>query len=128
MNHDLWYLLAAARGSVLQHRERLLDCDHEDDCTCDLAAQKTVLLDRIDAALADHAPAKSSSADIKWEEKDSNRFGISPHEADYSDDVFLTAEPHWLRSGWLWRVERAGYAKDEAEAKAKAIEYAGRLP
>jgi hypothetical protein len=82
---------------------------------------------RIDAALEGH-PAKPAPIGLKWEEKDSNRHGISPHQADYSDDVFLTAEPHWLNGEWLWRVERAGYAKDEADAKAKAIEYAGRLP
>lgn len=59
--HDPWALLAAARGSVLQHKERLLDCDHDaETCTCDLAAQKIVLLDRIDAALAEHAAVSSS--------------------------------------------------------------------
>ena len=53
--HDPWALLAEARGSVLQHKERLLDCDHDaETCTCDLAAQKIALLARIDAALARH--------------------------------------------------------------------------
>lgn len=85
------------------------------------------LKERIGAALAAQ-DIKPDSVDIKWQEKEMNRLGIVSFEADYSDDVFLTAEPHWLRSGWLWRVERAGYAKDEAEAKAKAIEYAERLP
>ena len=125
--HDPWALLAAARGSVLQHKKRLLDCDHEDDCTCDLAAQKIVLLSRIDAALAAQ-DIKPSPADIKWEEKDSNRHGISPHEADYSDDVFLTVEKHWLCGQWLFRVEYVAYAASKDEAKAKAVEYAGRLP
>ena len=65
--HDPWALLAAARGSVLQHKKRLLDCDHEDDCTCDLAAQKIVLLSRIDAALAAH---DSREADFRRERDD----------------------------------------------------------
>ena len=72
--HDPWALLAAARGSVLQHKERLLDCDHEYDCTCDLAAQKIVLLDRIDAALEEHDAALAEHYAVLpseewWEDK-----------------------------------------------------------
>ena len=121
--HDPWALLREAADhmkAIAKDRGPCPDC-----VSCDRGLDITT---RIDAALAEHATAKPSPADIKWEEKDSNRLGISPHGADYSDDVFLTAEPHWLRGDWLWRVERAGFAKDETEAKAKAIEYAGRLP
>jgi hypothetical protein len=82
---------------------------------------------RIDAALTERE-VKPTPDTLKWEEKDSNRHGISPHEADYSDDVFLSVEKHWLGEQWLFRVEYVGEAENEAEAKAKAIEYAGRLP
>jgi hypothetical protein len=90
-------------------------------------AQKK-LRDSIDAALA-VSKARPAPPDLKWEEKESNRFGLRPHEADYSNNVFLTVEPHLFeRNGWLWRVEYAGEAKNEEEAKAAAIAYAGRLP
>ena len=114
--HDPWALLRDAR-EWLGH-----------GLPCATICGECIVIDRIDAALAEHATAKPSPADIKWEEKDSNRLGISPHEADYSDDVFLTAEPHFLWAGWLFRVEYVGTANNETEAKAKAIEYAGRLP
>jgi hypothetical protein len=84
--------------------------------------------ERIKEALAAHDAVKAAPAEIRWEEKESNRFGIRPHEADYSDNVFLTVDPQWLGDGWLWRVEYVGEANTEAEAKAAAVQYAGRLP
>jgi hypothetical protein len=70
-----------------------------------------------------------TTVNIRWEEKESNRSGVRPHEADYSDNIFLTAEPHWLAEDkWLWRVEYVGEATTEEEAKAAAIAYAKRLP
>jgi hypothetical protein len=51
-NEKLIALLREARASVCQHKERLLDCDHDHEtCTCDLAAKKIVLLSSIDDAL-----------------------------------------------------------------------------
>ena len=116
-NAELLALLREARESIAQ------------DFDSGPAGRRTLLdlLKRIDAALAAQ-DIKPSPADIKWEEKDSNRHGISPHEADYSDDVFLTVEKHWLCGQWLFRVEYVAYAASKDEAKAKAVEYAGRLP
>jgi hypothetical protein len=64
--HDPWALLATARASVYQHKERLLDCDHDaETCTCDLAAQKIALLARIDAALAErHEAVRAVRRDV----------------------------------------------------------------
>ncbi len=85
--------------------------------------------ERIAAALAAHDAVKVAPADLKWEEPVAKGFGVMRQNADYSDNVFLSAETAWLgEEGWLWRVEYVGEAKNEAEAKAAAIEYAGRLP
>lgn len=108
-------LLKEARGWLGHNLDCLTVCNE-----CSLAA-------RIDEALAASA-GKSAPADLKWREKGSNRHGISPKEADYSDSVFLTVEQHWLNDEWLFRVEYADYAKSEEEAKTKAVDYAGRLP
>ena len=119
MTADPWALLREVQAD----RNHTMQCEREgDDRYC-------VRCD-IDAALARHdaAKAEAEAAGIKWEEKDGNRNGVCHHEADYSENVFLTAEPHWFGEGWLWRVEYVGEAKNEAEAKAAAIEYAGRLP
>lgn len=120
--HDPWALLREARDFM--HRAAISRGPCPDCTECDY---RDAIIAKTDAALAAHATDKFSPPDIKWEEKDANRFGIYPHEADYSDDVFLTVEQHLLKDEWIWRVERAGCAKDEADAKTKAVEYAGRL-
>ena len=121
--HDPWALLAEARDSV----ERDMDYTEIPDQVSREHQRLLNLRARIDAALAAR-DTKPNPADFMWQEKETNRHGISPHEADYSDDVFLTVEKHWLGEQWLFRVEYVGEAENEAEAKAKAIEYAGRLP
>jgi hypothetical protein len=119
---DPWALLREARESV----DGVVDSDHPVGMS-NAESRAVECIKRIDAALAAR-DTRPNAADIKWEEKDSNRHGISPHEADYSEDVFLTVEKHWLCGQWLWRVEYVDYAASMAEAKAKAVEYAGRLP
>jgi hypothetical protein len=116
--NDPWELLREVQAD----RNHTTQCEREgDDGEC-------VRCD-IDAALARHDAMKSEDHNVKWEERATNRYGVRPHDADYSDDIFLTVEPHWLaQDRWLWRVEYVGEAKNEAEAKAAAIEYAGRLP
>lgn len=45
--------LRAIRVAVEHERDRLSDCDHDPAfCTCNEAAEMSVLLDRIDAAIA----------------------------------------------------------------------------
>lgn len=113
--HDPWALLAAARGSVLQHKERLLDCDHEDDCTCDLAAQKIVLLDRIDAALEEHADSAQSA--VEWID-----YGEWGAKSTQIDGFALTVRAHGLPGPWHWEAPRcSGYAATKDEAKSAAI-------
>jgi hypothetical protein len=134
--HDPWYLLAAARGSVLQHKERLLDCDHDaETCTCDLAAQKIALLARIDAALAEgcpdcghpygqqdycqgdgHAERADSAKDVvEWEE----RQGSYIHDDGVNElRVYLWGDQ------WHWHTvveyRANGICTTEAEARRAA--------
>ena len=115
---DPWALLREARGSVLKHKERLLDCDHEDDCTCDLAAQKIVLLDRIDTALAEHADSATpvvESEPVKWRrtQKGSTFFVAHLNDAD------MALRVDWDR--WYWKVTREGHTNTLDEAKSAAI-------
>ena len=116
--HDPWALLAAARGSVLQHKERLLDCDHDaETCTCDLAAQKIVLLDRIDAALAEHAD--SDTPVVEW-----CAVGDTWATAYPVDGVEMTVM-RWADGPWKWwtklETSAQGTASTEEEAKSAAI-------
>ncbi len=113
---EIEILIAALQNVLVRHRE----FHHP--------ADPRILLIQKMSAQAHRARSPVKAPDLKWEEKETNRMGISPHEADYSDSVFLTAEKHWFGEQWLWRVEYVGEAANEAEAKAKAIEYAGRLP
>lgn len=117
-SHDPWYLLAAARGSVLQHKERLLDCDHDaETCTCDLAAQKIALLDRIDAALAAHEAeerVESATQVVQWK---TDAFGI-----DYvKQGNVLSMVAQSIDGRWGWETQVAGYADTEAEAQRAAL-------
>lgn len=112
--HDPWHLLAAARESVLQHKERLLDCDHDaETCTCDLAAQKIALLDRIDAALAESPD--STPPVVEW------RTGGGPIgvESAWLGDWLLRVL--WDGQDAAWDVTRHGREADEKKAKAAAI-------
>lgn len=118
--HNPWELLREVQAD----RNHTTQCEREgDDGEC-------VRCD-IDAALARHdaAKAEAESAGIEWGEPVAKGFGVMRQNADYSENVFLSAETEWFgEDGWLWRVEYVGEAPTEAEAKAAAIEYAGRLP
>lgn len=120
--HDPWALLAAARGSVYQHKERLLDCDHEDDCTCDLAAQKIVLLDRIDAALAEHADSAQSAVEsvVEWTQDALGHYARVKVEAEIEVFQDLSGEWQWNRTA-LSDVRPHGSANTLDEAQRAAL-------
>ena len=113
--HDPWTLLREARESVYQHKERLLDCDHDVEmCTCDVGAQKIVLLARIDAALA--ARQDSATDVVEWEE----RQGSYIH-----DDGVHELRVYLWGDQWHWHTvveyRANGIATTLDEAKSAAI-------
>jgi hypothetical protein len=117
--HDPWALLREARESVYQHKERLLDCDHDHEtCTCDLAAKKIVLLSSIDAALAERQDSATNvveSEPMNWMQ---NGFVVEEQIANVSGGTVVVRD----RGGtWAWALQRRGYCATEAEAKSAAI-------
>ncbi len=130
MTADPWVLLREVRESVYQHKERLLDCDHDSEmCSCDLGAQKIVLLARIDAALAAHrdeVPAQDSATDVvEW-----NHYGYARNELrsriNGADVTVRRLAPSIsdIDTQYSWNVSLWGGATTLAEAKSAAIEAA----
>lgn len=133
---ELLYLLAAARGSVFQHKERLLDCGHDaESCTCDLAAQKIALLDRIDAALAEgcpdcghrygqqeycqgdgHAePLDSATPVVEWRRTETRPTVFRTYFEGADMEIQLGADR------WHWEVTREGDEDTLDEAQRAAL-------
>jgi hypothetical protein len=135
-NSQLLDLLREARECVQWRKESLWSCDHTiDDCTCDFEATLSVLLARIDAALADQGDSATPIAEPKslralpevlrdWHSVNSpNRL-----ELLFSDGTRLTVRKADINGtvGWLWDTEihPKGFKLTLEDAKSAAIEAA----
>jgi hypothetical protein len=124
-NEKLIALLREARASVYQHKERLLDCDHDHEtCTCNLAAKKIVLLSSIDDAIDAHnaAPARPEWVVGSWCHYPSRASSYRMGLPNTNIEVRRARD-----NKWSFLVTRHGLKDTLEEAQAAALDAAKEM-